>query len=173
MVKNIVMLCVSLLLLMFLVSNKVSALKDNTQEYCVDSEMYFLNSIGIDKLRNNFVDKFIILDADTEKNNILIRENRELKNKIKKRLDEIKVEIGNNIWKEIRNYKNEINDNKISTRNRIKQLINDQKQILELENYSDESLSEFINVLINAQKLKRESIEFEKIHLNKINDLIL
>ena len=69
--------------------------------------------------------------------------------------------------------RNEINDNKISTRNRIKQLINDQKQILELENYSDESLSEFINVLINAQKLKRESIEFEKIHLNKINDLIL
>ncbi len=46
--------------------------------------MYFLNSIGIDKLRNNFVDKFIILDADTEKNNILIRENRELNNKIKK-----------------------------------------------------------------------------------------
>ncbi|EIA25718.1 hypothetical protein SFB3_076G0 [Candidatus Arthromitus sp. SFB-3] len=49
----------------------------------------------------------MILDADTEKNNILIRENRELNNKIKKRLDEIKVEIGNNIWKEIRNYKNE------------------------------------------------------------------
>ena len=88
MVKNIVMLCVSLLLLMFLVSNKVSALKDNTQEYCVDSEMYFLNSIGIDKLRNNFVDKFIILDADTEKNNILIRENRELNNKIKKPINE-------------------------------------------------------------------------------------
>ena len=39
MVKNIVMLCVSLLLLMFLVSNKVSALKDNTQDYSVDSEM--------------------------------------------------------------------------------------------------------------------------------------
>ena len=30
------------------------------------------------------MDKFIILDADTEKNNILIRENRELNNKIKK-----------------------------------------------------------------------------------------
>lgn len=173
MVKNIVMLCVSLLLLIFLVTNKVSALRDNTQEHYADGEMYFLNSIGIDKLRNNFEDKFIILDADTEKNNILIRENRELNNKIKKRLDEIKVEIGNNIWKEIRGYKNEINDNKISTRNRIKQLINDQKQILELENYSDESLSEFINVLIDAQKLKRESIEFEKIYLNKISDLIL
>ena len=118
MVKNIVMLCVSLLLLMFLVSNKVSALKDNTQEYCVDDFENF------------------------EKTAIKSKEFK-------------------------------INDNKISTRNRIKQLINDQKQILELENYSDESLSEFINVLINAQKLKRESIEFEKIHLNKINDLIL
>ncbi|BAK80883.1 hypothetical protein [Candidatus Arthromitus sp. SFB-rat-Yit] len=173
MVKNMVMLCVSLLLLVFLITNKVSALKDPTQEYYNDSGIYFLNSISIDKLRDNFVDKFVVLDADTEKNNILIKENKELNNRIKKRLDEIKVDIGNNIWKEIRGYKNEINDKKISTRNKIKQLINDQKRILENENYSDESLSRFINILIDTQKLRRESIEFEKIHLNKINALIL
>lgn len=173
MVKNMLMLCVSLLLLVFLITNKVSALKDPTREYANDSGMYFLNSIDIDKLRDNFVDKFVVLDADTEKNNILVRENKELNDRIKKRLNEIKVDIGNNIWKEIRGYKSEINDKKISTRNKIKQLINAQKRVLENENYSDESISRFISILIDTQKLRRESIEFEKVHLNKINDLIL
>lgn len=61
---------------------------------------------------------------------------------------------------------------KISTREKVKDLIDKQKEYLQSSNYSDESIEEFINVLISAQELKRESIEFEKNYLHKINDLI-
>ena len=61
---------------------------------------------------------------------------------------------------------------KISTREKVKDLIDKQKEYLQNSNYSDESIEEFINVLISAQELKRESIEFEKNYLHKINDLI-
>ena len=119
-----------------------------------------------------FCDKFKIFDANREENKNLIKANRELNKEIKEKLKENKSNLSQDTWKEIRSYKNEINDMKISTREKVKDLIDKQKEYLQNSNYSDESIEEFINVLISAQELKRESIEFEKNYLHKINDLI-
>lgn len=174
MVRNIITLILSLVLIVFLATNKVSALKDRGYDsYYYESENRFLKTIGIDKLRDNFVEKFDLLDASTEKNKILIRENKDLNRKIKLKLEQSKSSLGSDIWKEIRGYKNKINDKKISTYTEVNELIDAQRKILELSNYSDESLSDFMNVLIDAQGLKRDSIEFEKTYLHKIHDLIV
>lgn len=174
MVKNIIALVLSFVFIIFVATYRVSALRDReSHEYATyETENSFLNNIGLDKLRAKFCDKFKIFDESREENRNLIRENRDLNREIKDKLRESKNNISNDTWKEIRSYKNEINDNKISTREKVKSLIDKQKENLQSENYSDDSIEEFINVLINAQKLKKESIEFEKDYLHKINDLI-
>ncbi len=174
MVKNILMLFFVLLLAFFITKNNVSAMRD--KEYIeftsCDAESNFLDSIGLDKLRNKFFDKFKLFDEKKEENRSILITNRELNREIKEKLKENKSVISQEIWKEIRNYKNEINDVKISTREKVKVLIDNQKNYLRESNYSDESIEDFINVLINAQNLKRDSMEFEKKYLHKINDLI-
>lgn len=174
MVKNIIALILSFMFIIFIASYRVSALRDKeSYEYaCYETENSFLNNIGLDKLRSKFFYKFKIFDANREENKNLIKANRELNKEIKEKLKENKSNLSQDTWKEIRSYKNEINDMKISTREKVKDLIDKQKEYLQNSNYSDESIEEFINVLISAQELKRESIEFEKNYLHKINDLI-
>lgn len=174
MVKNIIALILTFTFIIFVATYRVSALRDReSYEYATyETENSFLNNIGLDKLRSKFCEKFKVFDESREENKSLIRKNRDLNREIKDKLKENKGNISQDIWKEIRTYKNEINDMKISTRERVKNLIDKQKENLQSENYSDDSIEEFINVLINAQKLKKESIEFEKDYLHKINDLI-
>ena len=174
MVKNIIALILSFMFIIFIASDRVSALRDKeSYEYArYETENSFLNNIGLDKLRSKFFDKFKIFDANRGENKNLIKANRELNKEIKEKLKENKSNLSQDTWKEIRSYKNEINDMKISTREKVKDLIDKQKEYLQNSNYSDESIEEFINVLISAQELKRESIEFEKNYLHKINDLI-
>ncbi len=174
MVKNFITLFLSLLLIIVFATNKVSALKERTHDrYYYESENRVLNDIGIDKLRTNFIEKFDILDNVSAKNKILIMENKDLNKQIKMKLEENKHTLSSDIWKEIRGYKNKINDKKIKAYEEVKELISAQKKIVEECNYSDKSLDDFITILINAQKIKRESIEFEKDHLFKINELIV
>lgn len=173
MVKNIITLFLSLVLIILLVANRASALKDmGYDSYYYDCENRFLKAIGIENLKNNFTNEFDILNSSTEKNKMLIKENRDFNKKIKLRLEQIKSVLGSDTWKEIIGYKNQINEKKISIRTEIIELIDAQGKILELSNYSDKSLLDFMNVMIEAQNLKRDSIEFEKTYLDKINDLI-
>lgn len=174
MVKNFIMLLFVLLFAFFITKNNVSAMRD--KEYneftSCDAESNFLDIIGLDKLKNKFFDKFKLFDEKKEENRSMLIKNRELNKEIKEKLRENKSIISQEIWKEIRNYKNEINEMKISTREKVKILIDKQKKYLQEANYSDESIEDFINVLINTQNLKRDSMEFEKNCLHKINDLI-
>ena len=174
MIKNIIALFLSLMVIVFIASNRVFALRDN--EFCTysscDIENSFLNSIGVDKLRVKFFDKFILFDENREENENLMKINRELNSEIKERLKENKSNLSQDIWKEIRTYKNEINDMKMLTHDKVKDLISKHKQSLKDSNYSDESMGEFVDVLIDIQKMKRESIEFEQNYLHKISDLI-
>ena len=164
MIKNIVSLILSLTLIISMTSYKVLALKNREfYEFAYyDSENDFLNKIGIDQLRDKFFEKFKIFDEDREKNKFLMEENKDLNREIKCKLKESKGNISQETWKEIRTYKNEINDMKISTKEKVKEIIEKQKEFLQNSNYSDESIENFINVLISVQKLKRESIEFEQ-----------
>lgn len=176
MVKNIITLIVSLCLIIFFASYRVSALREKHINYnysAYDVENGFLNNIGVDKLRSKFEYKFKIFDDHRIENQNLIKLNYEFNKEIKEKLQQNKESISHEQWKEIRHYKNEINDMKISTIEKLKQLIDDQRENLRNANYSDQALENFVNVLINAQQLKRKSIDFEKTHLQKINDLII
>lgn len=174
MIKNIIALFLSLMVIVFVASDKVLALRDNKfHTYSsYDIENSFLNNIGVEKLRVKFLDKFTLFDENREENKNLMKMNRDLNNEIKERLNENKSNLSQDTWKEIRNYKNEINDMKMSTRDKVRDLIDKQKQNLKDSNYSDESMEKFVDVLIDIQKMKRESIEFEQNYLNKISDLI-
>lgn len=174
MIKNIIALFLTFVIIVSLASSKVLALRGmGHHDYGIyESEHNFLNNIGLEKLRSKFFEKFKLFDDSREENKNLIKKNRELNKEIKDKLTQNKGSISNDIWKEIRKYKNEINDNKISTRDQVRDLIDKQKEYLQSENYSDESIEEFINVLISVQKLKKQSIEFEESYLHKINDLI-
>lgn len=174
MIKNIIALFLTFALLITIASSKVLALKGHDHfDHVYESEQTFLNNIGLDKLRSKYFDKFKLFDESRDENKKLIKRNRELNREIKDKLHQNKSNISNDTWKEIRKYKNEINDNKISTREQVRELIDKQKEHLQNQNYSDESIEEFINVLIDAQQLKKQSIEFEESYLHKINDLIL
>lgn len=176
MVKNIITLIVSLCLIIFFASYRVSALREKHINYnysAYDVENGFLNNIGVDKLRSKFEYKFKIFDDHRIENQNLIKLNYEFNKEIKEKLQQNKESISHEQWKEIRHYKNEINDMKISTIEKLKQLIDDQRENLRNANYSDQALENFVNVLINAQQLKRKSIDFEKTYLQKINDLII
>lgn len=174
MLRNIIALVLSLVLIISIISSKVFAMKDmKLVEYVFyDIERNFLNNVGIDKIKDKFNDKFKIFDANREENITLVMANKELNRMIKDKLKEAKDKISQEVWKEIRAYKNLINEMKISTGEKVKDLIDAQKENLHVSNYSEESIENFINALIKAQKLKRESIEFEKNYLHKIDNLI-
>ena len=174
MIKNFLMLLSVLLFVFFVTRNNVSAMKDklsNELSYFYE-EVSFLNSIDVDKLKDKFFEEFKIFNMKKEENENLLVENIKLNREIKEKLEEKKENVSHEVWKEIRNYKSKINNMKISTREKVKNLIQEQKYFLRKYNYDDAHLVNFINVLINAQNLNRDSIVFEKNYLHKINDLI-
>lgn len=174
MIKNFLMLLSVLLFVFFVTRNNVSAMKDklsNELSYFYE-EVSFLNSIDVDKLKDKFFEEFKIFNMKKEENENLLVENIKLNREIKEKLEAKKENVSHEVWKEIRNYKSKINNMKISTREKVKNLIQEQKYFLRKYNYDDAHLVNFINVLINAQNLNRDSIVFEKNYLHKINDLI-
>ena len=178
MIRNIIALVLSFVLIVSIISSKVFALKEiKLTEYLVNNiekniEKNFEDNVSIDDFRDKFNDKFKVFDAKREENISLNQANRELNNLIKDKLQVAKEKISHEVWKEIRSYKSLINDMKISTGEKVKKLISTEKEDLHISNYSDESVEKFINALIKAQKLKRESIDFEKNYLHKIDNLI-
>ena len=174
MIKNFLMLLSVLLFVFFVTRNNVSAMKDklsNELSYFYE-EVSFLNSIDVDKLKDKFFEEFKIFNMKKEENENLLVENIKLNREIKEKLEAKKENVSHEVWKEIRNYKSKINNMKISTREKVKNLIQEQKYFLRKYNYDDAHLVNFINVLINAKNLNRDSIVFEKNYLHKINDLI-
>lgn len=174
MLRNIVALVVSLVLIISIINSKVFAMRDMklVEHVFCDIEKNYFTNVDENDLKIKFTDKYKVFDAEREENSILIKENKELNKSIKDKMKEAKNKISHDAWKEIRNYKTLINNVKISTGEKVKGLIDEQKENLKSSNYSDESVEKFISVLINTQKLKRESIEFEKNYLHKIDNLI-